>query len=485
VAGFGTRVFSAVGHVLSGDEALHFGIANAASIADVYRASLPNAHPPLFFLLLHFWIRLGTSEFLLRLFPVLCGTLFLWVAWRWARRLLDPPAGLSTLAILAFSPGLITASAELRHYSLLFVLAACGLLALERGFASGSPRTMLASAGFLSLAMLSHYSGAWVVLAAFVYGVVRLRERGLRSRAGAAWLTGQIGILTVSLLLFVSHVSGLRGEGLEKEVASGYLRGSYFDSATSGATVFVVQGTVALFSFLAGSRGAGVAGLVLCVLGLVRLAFARRAAALLLAVPFAATLAAALLRLYPYGGTRHSAYLGIFAAAAAGAALSRLVSHPLRAGALAAGLAVAWYASTIPRPTVGRLQPLRAAVAELRRQAPADSVFFVDRRTAYLLSYQLAPRQESTPWRRTATFDEFDIGRYHVVASSEWRFDASSFERELAALLRSRPAGVPTLWFFQAGWGLDPATEIDRRFPNAAVTLSRRFGENSIARAAF
>jgi uncharacterized membrane protein len=55
-----------------------------SSISEVYRATLTNAHPPLFFLLLHFWLFIGTSEFVLRMLPVLFGTALLGVAYRWA-----------------------------------------------------------------------------------------------------------------------------------------------------------------------------------------------------------------------------------------------------------------------------------------------------------------------------------------------------------------------------------------------------------------
>src|SRR4029077_8422654 len=130
--GFGLRILSAQGRSLSGDEAVHYLLVNLPRALDVYKASLDNAHPPLFFLLLHFWIRLGSSELFLRLLPATLGGAFLWVAYRWALILLGRSAALMTLVLLSFSPALISLSAEVRDYSLLLLLMTAALLLLER-----------------------------------------------------------------------------------------------------------------------------------------------------------------------------------------------------------------------------------------------------------------------------------------------------------------------------------------------------------------
>ncbi len=81
---------------------------------DVYKAGLTNAHPPLFFLLLHFWIRLGDSEFFLRLLSrgpgdsLSLGSLS--VGSDSGRR----SAALAAVALLSFSPALVALSAEVR-----------------------------------------------------------------------------------------------------------------------------------------------------------------------------------------------------------------------------------------------------------------------------------------------------------------------------------------------------------------------------------
>src|SRR6185503_8797704 len=116
---------------LSPDEALHFELANLPAFADVYRNSQTNAHPPLFFLILRFWLGFGRSDIILRLLPEICGVAFLWVAYRAAARLFGKAAGFLTLLVLALSPALLPLASEVRGYSLLLLLIASTVAAFE------------------------------------------------------------------------------------------------------------------------------------------------------------------------------------------------------------------------------------------------------------------------------------------------------------------------------------------------------------------
>ncbi|MEO0026622.1 MAG: hypothetical protein ABIK54_07695, partial [candidate division WOR-3 bacterium] len=62
LAGLLLRVLTARGSWFNPDEALNYLIANQPNLPAVYRASLTNPHPPLYFFLLYCWRLLGTSE---------------------------------------------------------------------------------------------------------------------------------------------------------------------------------------------------------------------------------------------------------------------------------------------------------------------------------------------------------------------------------------------------------------------------------------
>src|SRR5260370_36891821 len=81
--GFLFRLWTASGTFLNPDEALHFRLANQASLALAYKASLTASHPPLLTFLLYFWRAFGTSELWLRQPSVLAGTAFCWMFYYW------------------------------------------------------------------------------------------------------------------------------------------------------------------------------------------------------------------------------------------------------------------------------------------------------------------------------------------------------------------------------------------------------------------
>lgn len=345
--GFAARFLAARHSYVLSDEALHLELASPESLLGVYRTSLSNAHPPLFILLLHFWHRVVGSGWQLCLLPVAFGTAFLWAAYRWARSLFGEVAAFVTLAFLAFLPPLVLISAELRGYALALCLLASALATLERGLEKRSPSWLGLSAALTALALLTHYVALRFSIAAFVYAAVRLLAERPPALLVRTWAASQAAVAAVFLFLYLSHVSKLHGGAMEREAQGEWLRVDYLQRE-DGALQFLFRQTAALFRFLFASPAAAVVAgsLVLCGIGLV--AAGRRPSAILLALPFALAAAGGLLGLYPYGGTRHSIDLALFACAAIGVALARLggnrigIAFVLAAALAPAGFAVGW-----------------------------------------------------------------------------------------------------------------------------------------------
>jgi uncharacterized membrane protein len=333
---------------LIADELLHERIAGEPGLRAVVAASLEQAHPPLFFLLLHFWKGIVGSGWALCLLPIAFGTLFLWAAWRWMDRLFGRGAGLLALALLALMPQLVLLTAELRGYSLLLCLAAASLAALERGLDEASPRWIAIAALLAALMMETHYAAVRVVGAMFLYGALRIAAARGPSPVAWTWGIGQAVLGGLFLLQYRWQVSHLRGGTLEHEAQSDWLKASYFRPAEEGLLAFLGRQTAAVFDFLFLTRGAAVPAFLLALLGIAWLAARRSPAAVLLLAPFLIAAAGGVLRIYPYSGSRHSIDLALFAAAAIAFALSRL-SGPrlwpvlfLAAALLPGALAVVW-----------------------------------------------------------------------------------------------------------------------------------------------
>ena len=348
VLGLAARLLAARRSFVTPDEALHLDIARKATVVDTYRATLTNAHPPLFELLLYFWQRIVGPGWQLCLLPAACGTAFLWAAYKWGASLFGKSSALLMLALLAFLPSFVLLSSELRGYSLMLWLVASSLAALELAFRKASSRWLAVSAALAGLALLSHYAALRFAIAAVVYGAARLRAERSDPRLVRVWFVSQAAVAAVFLLLYASHVSKLRGGRLEQEAQAGWLRASYFHGKEESALVFLGRQTAALFHFLFSTPAAAIVAGLLFVCGAALLVAKRQPSTILLLSPFVLAGAGGLLRLYPYGGSRHSIDLGLFACAAIGVALARLSrDRPWVALALAtliapAGFAVSW-----------------------------------------------------------------------------------------------------------------------------------------------
>lgn len=343
--GLAARLVAARGAVFLPDERLHLQLAVASGIGSVYRSSLSSAHPPLFLLLIHLWRNVATSPFALRILPAAFGAAVPWPAYRWSASLFGKTAALTTAALLAFLPSLVLLTAELRGYALLLFLMMTALAVLERALQDESRAQLLAAALVAGLSLLTHYGAIFFVLAFAAYGAARLWKQRPNSSFVFVWLGSQAALGALAVFLAVSHVSRLRGGELELDAKTRWLSTSYFEAGGEGAWRFLARQTAAVFTFVYSSRAAGIIGLVLFAGGLVGLALRLKPAAILLAAPFVLGAAAGLLALYPYGGTRHSAYLVPFACAGAGVSLARLSGNRLWvAYALAAALLPAAFA---------------------------------------------------------------------------------------------------------------------------------------------
>src|SRR5579885_2959879 len=151
------RIHEAWGTFLNPDEALHFFVANRASLGAAYKASLTMAHPPLLIFVLYGLRNFGHSELILRMPAILTGTFFCSVFYRWLRRLFGTKIALVGVAFAALLPPLIDVTAQVRQYGFLLVFVIGGAWYLERALAENSPKLMLISGVLIDLAILSHY----------------------------------------------------------------------------------------------------------------------------------------------------------------------------------------------------------------------------------------------------------------------------------------------------------------------------------------
>lgn len=142
-----------------------------------------DVHPPLYFLILHYWIALfGDAEFTIRLLSVIFGTLAIFVIYRVGSLVSDRNVGLLSSLILSLSVFHVHYSQEIRGYSLMVLLTLISMYffirLLQERKASVSVIYILSSI----LLFYTHFFGLFVIAAQNIYLILEFmlsrRETG-------------------------------------------------------------------------------------------------------------------------------------------------------------------------------------------------------------------------------------------------------------------------------------------------------------------
>ena len=494
-AGFLIRLWVAAGTFLNPDEALHCLLANQSSWRLAYQASLTNAHPPLLTLVLYLWRGIGSSEFVLRLPSVIAGTAFCWIIFKWLTRIFGQVAGFIGLILVTFLPPVIALGAEVRQYALLLFFLATSAYLLERALAEKSPGVILLSAISLDLALLSHYSAILFAAAIGFYSLLRvIASRPAKVRA--AWVMGKTSTLGLIAVLYVTHISRLKGDYAAGTIY-GWLANSFFRPGHDNPLLFVIARTGGVFQYVFGQLAVGDIAFLAFLAGVVLLCRKKIMPAALnvppwqlgafLVLPFALGAGAAIVRIYPYGGTRHSAFLIMFAVAGVSLMLAKLVKQRTGRG-IALALLIIAVCNALAQPhrpymlraDQSRMQMTRA-MEFVRSQIPPLETIVVDYQTRLLLAYYLCPEQPVPFSAPLGSFEEFQCGGHRVVAAGPdlYIFTAQNFLPRWNDLLRSFPLkSGQSVWIIQAGWEVDLLHELQSGVPEFHELNPHSFGKN-------
>jgi 4-amino-4-deoxy-L-arabinose transferase-like glycosyltransferase len=499
--GFLARLWTASGTFLNPDEALHFRLANQPSLLLAYQQSLTASHPPLLTVVLYFWRGLGTSELWLRLPLGLASVAFCWMFYQWLSNAAGSLAGFLGLFFVALLPPIVRLSTEIRQYPLLLAFLASALYFLDEALAKNSSARMAAFAFCLYLAMLSHYSAFLFAAALGIYALLRFFTLRPGFRLISVWAVGQVGALALAIVLYKTHLSKL-GVGESRTVFEGwmsefFLRRSYFDSSRDNPVLFLVGHSFGVFQYFFGQLAVGdVVGMVF-VVGVILVLRGKglpddrrhsRQFGILLLLPFAIAGGASLAHVYPYGGTRHVAFLIIPAVAGVSVAMAWLAAGRWVRGVAVASvvlLACLAFGKTRP-PKMERADQSRAHMATaidfVRRNVDRSNLIFVDYQTDLILGHYLCRERPITLDPAPADFEQFSCAGYRVVSAdykTEWQFWANNFPRHWLRLVEAyklKPGD--TVWIFQSGWGVALPEDLRKHYAEFQDLHFESFGDN-------
>ncbi|MHC9542485.1 MAG: glycosyltransferase family 39 protein [Vulcanimicrobiota bacterium] len=160
-------------------------------------------HPPLYFIFLHYWQHLGSSEFMLRLPSAVLSTTVVYLTCLIGSALVNRPAGIVAALLCAFSPGMLFIMNEAKTHApgLPLILLALYLFIVAARDDGRGKRLWIAHTVVLILAFLTHYLTLFLVLVEAIFFLICRDKKGLWKQ----WLVS-IGAFVIVTLPWSIHM---------------------------------------------------------------------------------------------------------------------------------------------------------------------------------------------------------------------------------------------------------------------------------------
>ncbi|MCZ7545391.1 MAG: glycosyltransferase family 39 protein [Anaerolineae bacterium] len=216
------RVYSLDHDSLWMDEAWSVWAVSQGGVTHTLRALATDVHPPFYFLLLDPWTALaGASELAGRALSVFFGLLTVALAYRTAREMFSPPAGVLAALVAAVSSYQVYYARELRMYTLVTLLATASVFFYQRWLRGGahSRRHAVGYIAATGLLVYTHYFGFFVPLVIALHFLLVLPQQWRRL---VAWIMMQAGwalAFEAWLSVMLRQIGGRPG-GLDQATAT-------------------------------------------------------------------------------------------------------------------------------------------------------------------------------------------------------------------------------------------------------------------------
>lgn len=477
LVGFVLRVVEASQTYLNPDEGMFFGMSLPAGFLDTLQASRGTHHPPLLVFILHYIGKVSQTELALRTVPIIAGSLFPWVIYRWFGSVWNKLAALLALTILTFSPNLISLSAQARGYTLALLLLAISLSLLDRAIRERSVSRMTAFSAVLCVATFVEYFVAFFIGAAGVYFLVCVFRRQVPRKMLLAWVAGQVAILGAYVFHYVTHIRTMMTSEFSMEALHGWLCGA-FPRPGENLLLFFVRGSVKQVAYLCSSIPIGGAVMFVAVLAGIGLLWSSldrehqahsRPLAVFFLAAFLLAFAGSVAQIHPYGRSRHTVFLAMFIAPALGVVLDRLLRA--RAWSVLPAILVMtplWHAiavgdqNNIPWSR-HRLKDMRAGVEFMYKTIPSGATVLLDMNDKMTVDYYLGP---GGYWLGTNHRKPF-----HLIGFLWAGLIPADLPKYLAEVRKTHNLdSAEPIWVLDTGWDISqPRAQNVRAFGGALV----------------
>lgn len=178
------------------DEGISVGI-SSHPLSQLHRLLSQDGSPPLFYVVLHFWIALfGTSEVATHTLPLLVSLAAVPVGYWCGRELFDRKAGVAAAALFATNPFLGWYSTETRMYTMVVVLASLGVTLAWRAVRDRDRRSGALAIIVGAALLYTHDWGIYIVVVTTgVLGAYALSRNDRRLAAAVAGGGAMVAVL--------------------------------------------------------------------------------------------------------------------------------------------------------------------------------------------------------------------------------------------------------------------------------------------------
>jgi mannosyltransferase len=183
------------------DEATSLMLARM-SVPALVQWTASDIHPPLYYILLHYWILLGQSEAALRGLSALAGVLNVWVIYGLGRTLFDRRTGLYAALLLALAPYHIWYAQEARMYAWVTTFASTSLLLALLAWRRGCWWVWGAYVLVTTAALYTHYYAVFGILIENLFFLYLWMRRRVHARLFWAWVASQVAVFVLFLPWF-------------------------------------------------------------------------------------------------------------------------------------------------------------------------------------------------------------------------------------------------------------------------------------------
>ena len=464
LVGFLFRLWAAADGFVNPDEAYHVLLASPEDFASLYKSAVRSPHPPLFIILLHYIRQITTSDLGIRLIPLLAGSLFPWVIYRWISRGWSKHAGIAALAALTFAPALIQLSIEARGYTMALLFMSIALYMMDSAIEHSSPLRMAGFALALFGAILSDFSAAFFTVAAGAYFLLRIREKQVTQDVRIVWELSQVGAVVIYAVLWVTQVYPMKAIAATRSDVEGWLRDCYPQTGDN-PVVFVVLNTARQFAFLFPLLVPAVAAILLFFIGAWLLwrrsapnkIWHSRALVMLMFIPFGMACLGSFLYMFPYGRSRHTVFLALFIVMGVSVTLDRIGRKWIIPLALLGAIGMTSWHLTLGRHRglIARADNSKSLMAEalrfLEEEIPRDRPILVESELRVVLAYYL--EEGKRPPELYGSPSEEPIGGFRFFAA-RWGYSDPQQLRDDLRLLRGEYGYGPEeeIWVLDGGF---------------------------------